>query len=220
MTVDREIYRTRFGEESIGGKITLWEVLCAHFFNKKYIPPDSRVLDVGAGACEFLNAIEAKEKIGIDHNPDAANFAGDDIRLIIDDFDTGLATISDETIDRCMASNVFEHLPNKEYLFNCLSEIFRILAPGGKLIVMQPNFAAVKERFYDFCDHTLPLTEKGMAEALLSCGYELEMVRARFLPYTTKSRYPSWPILVRLYLLVPFVHRFMGQQMLIVARKP
>jgi len=55
---------------------------------------------------------------------------------------------------------------------------------------------------------------------LALCGFETETVRPRFLPYSTKSALPSWPILVRLYLRCPPLHRLLGKQMFIVAVRP
>ena len=218
VTVDEQIYRIRFGTEDFIRKQELWAVLCRHWFTR-FIPSDARVLDVGAGACGFINNIPAREKIAIDHNPDFRGFANPEVRCIVAELCEGLAELPSESVDVVMGSNVFEHLPDHKYLFSCLKEIFRVLRPGGILIVMQPNFAVVKQSFYDFSDHTLPLTDKGMAEAIRANGFEIRYIKARFLPYTTRSRYPAWPFLVRLYLRVPFVHWFMGGQMFFVAEK-
>ena len=215
----RKLYDTRFGEEDIGNRILLWEVLTRHFFGR-IVPSEGCLLELGSGGCEFINAITAAKKIAIDCNPEVENRAASNVRCIIADLVEGLGQLENDSVDCVMASNVFEHLPDKDVLYRCLSESHRVLKPGGRLIVMQPNIAAVRERFYDFADHSLPLTEKGMAEIIRSCGFEIDRVVARFLPYTTKSRYPSWPFLVRLYLLFPPIHRIMGGQMLILARKP
>jgi len=218
LTIDKNIYRVRFGEEEAGGRIELWRVLCDHWFSR-YVPPNSTTLDLGAGACEFINNIKSEQKIAIDHNPDVERCAGTGVRCVVMELADGLRTLSNESVDRILVSNVFEHLPHRDYLYECLGESYRVLSPGGKIIVMQPNIRVVKERFYDYSDHSLPLTEKGMAEAIVANGFELEEVRARFLPYTTKSRYPKWPWLVRLYLLCPPAHFFMGGQMFLVGRK-
>ena len=219
VTADAHIYGNRFGEEDMGGRIELWQTLCTYWW-PKFIPRESRTLDLGAGLCEFINNIACAEKIAIDHNPDFPGHAADEVTCIAAELDEGMAQLGEGCVDRIMASNVFEHLPDREALFRCLDGAYRVLEPGGKILVMQPNIAAVKERFYDFADHSLPLTDKGMAESLAACGFNVERRVARFLPYTTKSRYPRWPILVRLYLLCPIVHPFMGGQMFIVASKP
>ncbi len=219
LSIDSDIYTNRFGQEEMGGRVELWRTLCKYWL-PKFIPPQSRTLDLGAGYCEFINNITSAKKYAIDRNPDFVDYASKEITCIVAELEEGLKQLEEGCVDRIMASNVFEHLPDHGALFRCLQEVYRVLVPGGKILVMQPNVAAVKERFYDFADHSLPLTEKGMAEALRSCGFSIEKLVARFLPYTTKSRYPPWPILVRLYLLVPIAHHFMGGQMFIVANKP
>ena len=218
LTIDKQIYRNRFGEEEMGGRIELWQVLCNHWFSR-YVPADSTTLDLGAGACEFINNIRSSRKYAIDHNPDVTKFAGDDVTCIVAELVDGLQTLPGNHVDRIVVSNVFEHMPNREYLYACLAECYRVLKPGGKIIVMQPNIRVVKERFYDYSDHSLPLTEKGMVESLASNDFVLEEIRPRFLPYTTKSRYPNWPILVRLYLMFPPAHWFLGGQMFLVGCK-
>lgn len=218
LTIDKQIYRTRFGEEEMGGRIELWQVLCTHWFSK-YIPDGSVTLDLGAGACEFINNIPSAQKYAIDHNPDVTAFADSSVTCIVAELVAGLESLDSDHVDRIVVSNVFEHLPDRDYLYRCLAECHRVLKPGGKIIVMQPNIRVVKERFYDYSDHSLPLTEKGMAESIASNGFALEEVRTRFLPYTTKSRYPKWPVLVRLYLKCPPAHWLMGGQMFIVGRK-
>jgi hypothetical protein len=59
-----------------------------------------------------------------------------------------------------------------------------------------------------------------MEEALGVAGYEVVECRARFLPYTTKSKLPQWSWLVRLYLALPPAQWLMGKQMLVVAQRP
>lgn len=218
MTIDQAIYENRFGEEDIGQRQELWRVLCENWM-RKYFPEDARTLDLGAGGCEFINAIQCRQKLAIDHNPDMLKYAAPEVECFVAEFDEGLAKLEAGCVDRVMASNVFEHLLSRESLFTCLEGVHRVLAQDGKIVIMQPNISAVKERFYDFSDHSLPLTEKGMQEAVEACGFRVEKVMARFLPYTTKSRYPKWPILVRMYLRFPPAHWLLGGQMFIVARK-
>ena len=87
-------------------------------------------------------------------------------------------------------------------------------------MIMQPNVRVLGGSFWDFFDHTLPLSEKGMTEALTVSGYEVVECRARFLPYTTKSRLPQTDLMVRAYLAFPPAQWIMGKQMLLVARRP
>ena len=45
-------------------------------------------------------------------------------------------------------------------------------------------------------------------------------VRTRFLPYSTKSRLPKHPALVRAYLAFPTAWRLLGKQTLYVGERP
>lgn len=52
------LYRERFDDDDFEYKAAFWRVLCEDFF-QKYIPPGATVVDLGAGSCEFINAIDA-----------------------------------------------------------------------------------------------------------------------------------------------------------------
>ena len=65
--------------------------------------------------------------------------------------------------------------------------------------------------------YPLSFSDRAMVEGLETSGFAIESVRPQFLPYTTKGRLPSWPILVRLYLRCPPLHRLFGKQIFIVA---
>jgi len=101
-----------------------------------------------------------------------------------------------------------------------LAEVRAALRPGGRIMIMQPNVRLVGGAFWDFFDHTLPLSERGMTEALEVAGFRVIECRARFLPYTTKSRLPQWAFLVRLYLRFRPAQYLLGKQMLVVAERP
>jgi hypothetical protein len=47
----------------------VWRILCSRFF-ARFIPAESRVLDLGAGCGEFINNIEAAERLAMDLNPE------------------------------------------------------------------------------------------------------------------------------------------------------
>jgi hypothetical protein len=69
-----------------------------------------------------------------------------------------------------------------------------------------------------FFDHITPVDDRALAEAFAVTGFDVELDIPRFLPYTTKSRLPSGPGLVKLYLRVPLAWRFLGAQAFMVGR--
>jgi SAM-dependent methyltransferase len=213
------IYLTRFSPDVRRDKVRTWKIICDDFLSP-YVPLRGTVLDLGAGYCELINQISARRRIAIDLNPDTVVMAAPGVEVLSIPLEQISEAIEPESVDLAFASNVFEHLRGPDALLEVLEAIHQTLKPGGRLIVMQPNVAALAGRFWDFVDHTLPLTEKGMAEALEVSRFEIVECRARFLPYTFKSRLPSWPWLVRLYLALPPAQWFFGKQMFLVARRP
>jgi SAM-dependent methyltransferase len=213
------LYAQRFPARERASRARLWRTLYDAFF-ARYVPADATVLDVGAGLCELINSVRAARRIAVDLNPATAQAAAPGVEVHTLALDALGEAVEPETVDVAFASNVLEHLPGPDALLEVLGALREALRPGGILVVMQPNVRLVGGRFWDFFDHTLPLTERGMAEALRLSGFELEVCRARFLPYTTRSHWPRWAPLVRLYLALRPAQWLFGKQMLLVARRP
>ena len=130
-----------------------------------------------------------------------------------------LGAVESDSVDVVFVSNFFEHLPDKTTFLQTLHEIRRVLRQGGRLLILQPNIRAIGGQYWDFVDHHLPLTDRTLVEALGMINMDVKEVRARFLPYTTKSRIPQHPVLIRLYLWLPPLHRFLGGQAWVVGVK-
>ncbi|MGV8124310.1 MAG: hypothetical protein AB2L14_31575 [Candidatus Xenobiia bacterium LiM19] len=114
-------------------------------------------------------------------------------------------------------SNFFEHLPKNEIILT-LKEIKRLLKKNGSLLVLQPNIRYCYRDYWMFFDHITPLDDRSLCEALEVEGFTIKECRPRFLPYTTKSRLPKSLFLVKVYLLLPILHHFFGQQAFIWAK--
>jgi ubiquinone/menaquinone biosynthesis C-methylase UbiE len=113
-------------------------------------------------------------------------------------------------------SNFFEHI-NHETILATLVEVRRVLKPAGQLLLLQPNVRYCAKDYWQFFDHITPVDDRAMVEAFAQTGYRVVKNIPRFLPYTTKSRLPSGPGLVRLYLKVPLAWRVLGAQAFMVA---
>lgn len=213
------LYAARFHDDERESKAQLWRVLCLDFFSR-YVPQDGCVLDLGAGYCDFINNVSARRRIALDLNPDTARFASPGIEVYRLPLERLSEAVEPETVDLAFASNVFEHLRSPDALLKVLTNVRTVLRPSGRIMIMQPNVRFVGGAFWDFVDHTLPLTERGMTEALEVAGFSVIECRPRFLPYTTKSRLPQWAFLVRLYLRLPLAQYLLGKQMLILAERP
>lgn len=212
------LYRARFSDADRARKDAIWKVLCEHFF-QRYVARTATVLEIASGYGEFLRHIEARRKIATDLNPEAAGFvpAGAEFRL---GSATDLSWLETASIDVCFSSNFFEHLPSKEVLDKVLGEVLRVLKPGGLYVAMQPNLRYAPGEYWDYYDHVLPLTHLSCREAFAKAGFEVRELIDRFIPFSTASRLPQHPVLVRLYLACPPAWRILGRQFVIVGRKP
>lgn len=211
----QHLYRARFARRS-AYRQKVWTVL-SQFFSR-WVSPDSDVLDLGCGWCEFINSVTCRGKWGMDMNPDAKHFANPGISILEQDCSNHWR-IANQSLDLIFTSNFLEHLPTKTALEATLLEAHRTLKPNGYFIAMGPNIRYLPGAYWDFFDHYLPLTELSLGEILEKCGFQLEVRQARFLPYTMSrgTQYPAW--MLRVYLYCPFLWRFAGSQFLVVARK-
>ncbi|HZO97842.1 MAG TPA: class I SAM-dependent methyltransferase [Gaiellaceae bacterium] len=214
----RDLYRSRFRASDQAARQELWNVLVDVLLGK-WIPRDATVVDLGAGRCEFLHAIACRRKIAVDLNPDVGEHAGPDVEVLAT-ASSDLHALEDGSVDVVFASNFFEHLPGPGELLATLGEARRVLAPAGVLLVLQPNVRLVGGAFWDFLDHTLPLTERSLREAVETSGLRIVELRTRCLPYTTVGRRlpPAW--LLRLYLRLPPAQWALGKQTFMVAERP
>ena len=212
------LYRDRFSADERSAKALVWQVLCDDFFSRFVVASDT-VLDIACGYGEFINAIRAEKRMAMDVNSDAGDFLDREV-IFFNQSCESLDCIADNSVDVVFESNAFEHFPSKVVLTRTVQEVHRKLRPGGRFIVMQPNIKYLAGAYWDFYDHYIPLSHLSCVELFQHCGFVIERVIPRFLPYTTKSRLPQAAALVRLYLACPPAWRLLGKQTLYVGRRP
>lgn len=108
----------------------MWSIFCNDFF-QKYIPLDSKILDVGAGYGEFIININAKEKYAMDLNPTMKELYRHKNIFFLNQDCTKTWNLQDESIDVVFSSNFLEHLDSKESVEHVLKESYRVLRVGG-----------------------------------------------------------------------------------------
>ena len=213
-----QLYAFRFPPQVEKRRDAIWRVLCTRFF-QRYVRDNDTVLELGCGHGEFIRNIKAGRKIAVDINPEAGSRLTSAIEFHAADA-TDLSFVDSASIDVCFSSNFFEHLPSKSVLDEFLSEARRVLKPGGRYIAMQPNLRYAPGEYWDYYDHVIPLTDRSCAEAFAKAGFDLIEIIDRFVPFSTTSRLPQNPALVRLYLACRFAWRVLGRQFVIVAGRP
>ncbi len=212
----QELYRGRFDDSERKQKEKLWKILCGYL--QRYFPENGSVLDLGAGYCEFINNIRAVRKIAVDMNPDSAIFAAADVSVFQSTCDS-MPFVESNSLDSVFLSNVLEHLANKPQVLDVMREVHRILKVGGRMVILMPNIRFAYREYWDFFDHHIALSEKSVLEAAVLVGFRSHTIIPAFLPYTTKSRFPQWDFLVRMYLSIPVLWKVFGKQALVVVEK-
>jgi ubiquinone/menaquinone biosynthesis C-methylase UbiE len=213
-----KLYQIRFSDSKRDRKDLVWKVLCEDYF-QQFISPASTVLEIASGYGEFVRYISAARKIAVDLNPDSAACLPQDIEFHLGSA-TDLSMLEAASVDVCFSSNFFEHLPSKELMDQVLAEARRVLRPGGIYLAMQPNLRCEPGKYWDYYDHVLPLTHMSCREAFVKAGFEVTKLVDRFIPFSTDSKLPQHPLLVKTYLRIPLLWRFLGGQFVIVCRKP
>lgn len=211
------LYRFRFKESDLPEKRRIWKTLCEHYF-QRLIGSDKVIVDLACGYGEFINNISGKRKIGVDLNPTYQSYMQTGVEFVNCRADE--LKIPDSTADVVFTSNFLEHLRTKDECDAVLSEVHRVLKPGGRFIIMGPNIRYLSDKYWDFYDHYLPLSHLSVEEGLAQAGFTSEKVIPRFLPYTTRSALPKASALIAIYLRVPLAWPIMGKQFLVVGRKP
>ena len=207
-----EYYQTRYSYDK--GRDKVWKAITEYlqeFVNEK----DDVVLDVGAGYCDFINNIKAKHKWAIDMNPDGAKFCDSDVQFhcasVID-----LNTLQSSTVDVLFASNLLEHLDDKE-LVMAINEFKRVLKGTGRVILLQPNYRFAYKEYFDDYTHKKVFTHVSLCDFFEANNFLAIKIWPKFLPFSLKSRLPKSYFLTKLYL-----HSFykpMAKQMLLVFQR-
>ena len=115
----REIYKARFPAEVQARRQAVWQVLCRDWF-ARYVPANARVLEVAPGYCEFINNIEATEKVGVDLNPDCRTFASPGITIHEAPAETLPDIVPAGYFDVAFMSNFLEHCRTRDQMLAVL----------------------------------------------------------------------------------------------------
>jgi hypothetical protein len=212
----QRLYEYRFRNVAQGRRNDVWNELARLMYDLLGHP--QRVLDPAAGRCEFINAIPAPERWAVDAVAYQEGVADPGIRLIVSEIMA--AELPAEYFEGVFVSNFLEHLISQDDVASFLEKMHDCIAPGGHIAIMGPNFRHCAREYFDFADHTVILTERGVEEHLFAAGFDIVSVHPRFLPYTFTGRIPSHPALVRAYLRFPLAWRLLGKQFLVIGKRP
>ena len=193
----------------------VWQAIAQHL--QSWIPTQAAVLEIGAGYCDWINNVKASRRVAIDIWPELPHHAAAGVEPIVLDIAKDLGTLNAGSFDTVLASNVFEHFA-PDMVPIVVTGVVRMLKPGGRLLIVQPNFRLAWRAYFDDYTHRSIFTDVSLPALLRAQGFSIDLVQPRFMPYSMRDSWlpiTSW--LVSLYLKSPL--KPMAGQMLIVATR-
>jgi SAM-dependent methyltransferase len=211
----QRLYDYRFRDVDQASREAVWREVARYIYGRLGGPKS--VLDPAAGRGEFIKAVPAAERWGVDL-VSQGDLESAGVKMIIADIMD--AELPADFFDGVFISNFLEHLPDQDSVAAVLAKLRGTMAPGGRIAVMGPNFKYCAREYFDCADHTLILSHVGLSEHIHAAGFEVEALHPRFLPYSFRGLLPPSPALTRTYLNTPMAWKVLGKQFLAIARKP
>lgn len=132
-----------------------------------------RVLDLGCGAGDFLMALDPVRwsRMGMDLSSETCQRAHAVTKLPITAADAACLPFPDHTFDAVTAWGSIEHLSEPVL---ALAEAYRVLRPGGRLLLFVPNALGPMFRVFRLVDpprHLYHFSERTLRRALDRAGF-------------------------------------------------
>ena len=132
------------------------------------------VLDVGCGTGKYMREFAAHEFIPAGVDIDTCNFEQK-------------IPVADNSCQYIFCKSVIEHIQNADKF---ISELYRILKPGGQIVILTPAWEYNYKWFYDDYTHIKPYYRKGLQDALRIHNFKKVNVEYMYyLPFVWKHKW-------------------------------
>jgi 2-polyprenyl-3-methyl-5-hydroxy-6-metoxy-1,4-benzoquinol methylase len=165
--------------------IEAWQRMMRPVFNRaahllSQIKRKGHLLDAGTGFGFFLSEMKNRgwEGVGVDISEKAINYGREVLGLTIHSGPLEKIGFPNHSFDVITSFYLIEHLPYPMVFFK---ECYRILKPGGVLLLRYPHttpiksllhFFAIKNRLYDLPAHLSDFSPKMIQQCLKKTGFE------------------------------------------------
>ncbi|MCX7041189.1 MAG: class I SAM-dependent methyltransferase [Gammaproteobacteria bacterium] len=201
-----------------------WESVLARL----QLQPDDVLLELGCASGEHTVQLapRVRRAIGLDFSPDAIRLArGQAARQsskaeFVQGNVADLSAFTDGSVTKVLAMDLVEHIPDA-VLRSMLSETWRVLAPGGRLVIYTPSATHYVERLKaaNFLLRQLPghiAVREGPAYRELLETQAWASIELGYLP----SSYPVFGWIDRLLMALPAIGPLFRFRILATATKP
>lgn len=163
------------------------EKLIRYLIRRFDIKSGSKCLEIGCGRGEFL---EAFQRAGLEcYGTDLSDYCAKNktnLKVIRSDISKSDLPYADGSFDLVYHKSFIEHFYSPEKI---MIETFRVLKPGGMVIILTPDWASQMKTFYEDFTHSRPYTVRALQDALEIFGFS-DVHAELFYQYPTIWRYP------------------------------
>lgn len=152
---------------------------------KKYLQENEIVLDFGCGGGHLINSLSVSKKIGVEINPIARESA----TRFCDVVHESIESVKSESVDAVISNHALEHVP---YPIKALSEMNRVLKPGGRIVLCVPIDDWRTQKQYSITDinhHLNTWTPQLLGNSLSEAGFDLKTAE---ITVYTHAWFPSY----------------------------
>jgi len=144
--------------------------LSSYLFRRFKIKNGARVLDLGCGRGDFSRAFKelGLEVCGLDREESASsNLEGIDVKYC--DIEKGAFPYAEGFFDLVFTKSVIEHLFEPDlFIRSCM----RVLKPGGRIIILTPDWVSQRTVFFDDHTHRHPYSLASVESILNVYGFK------------------------------------------------
>lgn len=156
-------------------------------------------MDLGCGSKPYENLFEVEQYIGVDVRISGHDHSDSKIDVFYDGITLPFA---DNEFDSALSSETFEHLPNPQHL---AYELFRVLKPGGKLLLTVPFVWPEHEMPYDFSR----FTAVGIERILTNAGFKTVSIKRSGTFGEVLVQLTVWAVCRSMLLMKKYPRRFL-----------
>jgi len=166
--------------------------LCKYLFNRFEMKAGRTLLDVGCGRGDFLRAFKDfdLDVYGLDYEKSHSCLLHN-IEVRYANIENEPFPFHDRMFDVVFSKSLIEHLFNPE---NFMKECHRVLKPGGRIIIMTPDWISQRKIFFDDHTHRQPYTVTAIRDILRIFKFK-EIISERFYQLPVLWRYPLLKVL-------------------------
>lgn len=151
--------------------------LVEYLMNRFSLNPGGRLLEIGCGRGDFLQAYNAAgfECFGIDREESAKELSSN-LNVRICDIEREALPFENNYFDIVYHKSLIEHLYSPKHL---MQETYRVLKKGGKVIILTLDWISQMRNFYEDITHCRPYDVVALRDTLMIFGFQ-NIVTERF----------------------------------------